>query len=262
MKDKLILVAGGGGFIGGHLVAHFRNQGYKHIRSVDVKPLDEWYQVFDDVENVEADLKLREACQSACKGVSESLQPRRRHGRHGLHRKQQSPLHALGADQHPHARSRSTPKSIASFTRSVLAFTTPISNATKTSCRSRRRLITTTPAGPSAATLSCPAPRSCARWPNWPCGICPSRSRCGAWPGPGPRPGSCSRARAAASGWFPALRARRPPPVPTWCCATSVVDWCRRFADRINPDDLTISVDGDADLARDLVAAANSFAGL
>jgi FlaA1/EpsC-like NDP-sugar epimerase len=25
MKDKLILVAGGGGFIGGHLVAHFRN---------------------------------------------------------------------------------------------------------------------------------------------------------------------------------------------------------------------------------------------
>jgi uncharacterized protein (TIGR03083 family) len=42
----------------------------------------------------------------------------------------------------------------------------------------------------------------------------------------------------------------------------SVVDWCRRFADRIAPDDLVISVDGDADLARDLVAAANAFAGL
>ena len=52
MKDKLILVAGGGGFIGGHLVAHFRDQGYTRIRSVDVKPLDQWYQVFDDVENV------------------------------------------------------------------------------------------------------------------------------------------------------------------------------------------------------------------
>src|SRR5476651_1702858 len=71
MKDKLILVAGGGGFIGGHLVAHLRNQGYKRIRSVDIKPLDEWYQVFDDVENIEADLKLREACQAACRGAGD-----------------------------------------------------------------------------------------------------------------------------------------------------------------------------------------------
>jgi nucleoside-diphosphate-sugar epimerase len=37
MNDKLILVAGGGGFIGGHLVAHFREQGYTRIRSVDLK---------------------------------------------------------------------------------------------------------------------------------------------------------------------------------------------------------------------------------
>ena len=71
MNDKLILVAGGGGFIGGHLVAHFRDQGFTRIRSVDVKPLDQWYQVFDDVENVQADLKLRDACQKACRGVSE-----------------------------------------------------------------------------------------------------------------------------------------------------------------------------------------------
>jgi nucleoside-diphosphate-sugar epimerase len=71
MKNKLILVAGGGGFIGGHLVAHFREQGYDRIRSVDVKPLDQWYQVFDDVENVQADLKLRDACRAACRGVGE-----------------------------------------------------------------------------------------------------------------------------------------------------------------------------------------------
>jgi nucleoside-diphosphate-sugar epimerase len=71
MKDSLILVAGGGGFIGGHLVSHFRGQGYTRIRSVDVKPLDQWYQTFDDVENVQADLKLRDACRAACKGVSE-----------------------------------------------------------------------------------------------------------------------------------------------------------------------------------------------
>jgi hypothetical protein len=33
-------------------------------------------------------------------------------------------------------------------------------------------------------------------------------------------------------------------------------------ADRIAPDDLAMTVDGDADLARDLVAAGNAFAGL
>jgi nucleoside-diphosphate-sugar epimerase len=71
MKDKTILVAGGGGFIGGHLVAHFRKLGHKCIRSVDIKPIDEWYQVFDDVENVQADLKLRDACQEACRGVAD-----------------------------------------------------------------------------------------------------------------------------------------------------------------------------------------------
>ncbi len=71
MKDQLILVAGGGGFIGGHLVAHLRDQGYSRIRSVDVKPFDQWYQLFDDVENVEADLKLRDACRSACRGASD-----------------------------------------------------------------------------------------------------------------------------------------------------------------------------------------------
>jgi hypothetical protein len=42
----------------------------------------------------------------------------------------------------------------------------------------------------------------------------------------------------------------------------SVVEWCRRFADRIDADEVGISVDGDEDLARDLVTAANAFAGL
>jgi uncharacterized protein (TIGR03083 family) len=42
----------------------------------------------------------------------------------------------------------------------------------------------------------------------------------------------------------------------------SVVDWCRRFADRIEVDDFPMTVDGDVELARDLVAAANAFAGL
>lgn len=49
-----VLVTGGGGFIGGHLVADLIRQGHD-VRSVDVKPLDEWYQVHGDAENVVAD---------------------------------------------------------------------------------------------------------------------------------------------------------------------------------------------------------------
>jgi GDP-D-mannose 3',5'-epimerase len=71
MSNKRVLVAGGGGFIGGHLVARLRDEGYTDIRSVDVKPLDDWYQVFEDVENVVADLKLRKECAAACRGVSD-----------------------------------------------------------------------------------------------------------------------------------------------------------------------------------------------
>jgi nucleoside-diphosphate-sugar epimerase len=71
MKDQLIVVTGGGGFIGGHLVADLRRQGFKRIRSVDIKPVVEWHQVFPDVENVVADLKLLESCRSACRGAAE-----------------------------------------------------------------------------------------------------------------------------------------------------------------------------------------------
>jgi GDP-D-mannose 3',5'-epimerase len=71
MKDDLILVAGGGGFIGGAMVSELRRQGHKRIRAVDVKPLDEWYQVFDDAENLVLDLNLLGNCEQATEGVSE-----------------------------------------------------------------------------------------------------------------------------------------------------------------------------------------------
>src|ERR1700704_4042425 len=71
MKDDLILIAGGGGFIGGAMVGELRRQGYKRIRSVDVKPLDEWYQVHDDAENLVLDLNLKENCEQASEGASE-----------------------------------------------------------------------------------------------------------------------------------------------------------------------------------------------
>jgi GDP-D-mannose 3',5'-epimerase len=66
-----IVVTGAGGFIGGHLVAEFRNQGYQHIRAVDEKPLDEWYQRFDDIENLSLNLNLKENCEVSAKGADE-----------------------------------------------------------------------------------------------------------------------------------------------------------------------------------------------
>lgn len=70
MSSKTILVAGGGGFIGGHLVGRLLADGHK-VRSVDIKPTSGWYQVYDGAKNVVADLKGREACQQACQGVDE-----------------------------------------------------------------------------------------------------------------------------------------------------------------------------------------------
>ncbi len=52
VRSRVALVGGGGGFIGGHLIAKLRELGYDQIRSVDIKPIDEWYQVHDDVENI------------------------------------------------------------------------------------------------------------------------------------------------------------------------------------------------------------------
>ncbi len=70
LNNKLVLVAGGGGFIGGHLIARLRQEGYNRVRCVDIKPTSEWYQIFDDVENVQADLKLIENCRRACEDAS------------------------------------------------------------------------------------------------------------------------------------------------------------------------------------------------
>lgn len=69
MRKNLTVVAGAGGFIGGHLVAALRRKGAP-IRAVDIKPLSEWYQAFDDVESVVADLSLKENCDRVCRDAS------------------------------------------------------------------------------------------------------------------------------------------------------------------------------------------------
>jgi nucleoside-diphosphate-sugar epimerase len=64
-----VLVAGAGGFIGGHLVGALLRAGHRRIRAVDVKPPREWYQRFPETEIVQADLRELEACRAATREV-------------------------------------------------------------------------------------------------------------------------------------------------------------------------------------------------
>src|ERR1700724_2308234 len=68
MKSEKIVICGGGGFIGGHLVADLLRQGKKG-RSVDVKPFEEWFQMFPEAENLQLDLREKENCERAVAGV-------------------------------------------------------------------------------------------------------------------------------------------------------------------------------------------------
>lgn len=67
MSTEKIVVCGAGGFIGGHLVSDLLRQGFENIRAVDQKPLEAWYQLVPQVENLQLDLQGREACETALK---------------------------------------------------------------------------------------------------------------------------------------------------------------------------------------------------
>jgi GDP-D-mannose 3',5'-epimerase len=67
VKDSVV-VCGGGGFIGGHLIGDLLRRGHKNVKCVDVKPKEQWYQVHGEAENVVADLNLRDAAFAATKG--------------------------------------------------------------------------------------------------------------------------------------------------------------------------------------------------
>ncbi len=62
--SELIVVAGGGGFIGGHLCKILLEDGYR-VRAADLRPFDEWEQLHNDVENVILDLSILDDCQQA-----------------------------------------------------------------------------------------------------------------------------------------------------------------------------------------------------
>jgi nucleoside-diphosphate-sugar epimerase len=67
---KKVLVAGGGGFIGGWLVKELLSKGYK-VSVVDIKPISDWYQVFSEANNASSDLSLIDNCMQYTVGVDE-----------------------------------------------------------------------------------------------------------------------------------------------------------------------------------------------
>ena len=66
--NQRILIAGGGGFIGGHLVADLMKRGCKDIVVADIKPTEQWYQIFSENENQVADLSKEQECMRLVEG--------------------------------------------------------------------------------------------------------------------------------------------------------------------------------------------------
>jgi len=60
---RKVLVAGAGGFIGGHLVKSLVNQGLE-VRAVDIKPKENWYQINQSAQNFESDLSDLNSCRA------------------------------------------------------------------------------------------------------------------------------------------------------------------------------------------------------
>jgi GDP-D-mannose 3',5'-epimerase len=65
-----ISVAGAGGFIGGHLVKKLLKDGHT-VRAADIKPMEEWHQVFLQAENQIRDLRNPDECQATVTGMSQ-----------------------------------------------------------------------------------------------------------------------------------------------------------------------------------------------
>ena len=63
-----ILVAGAGGFIGGHLVADLLNEGHELV-CVDSKPMEYWFQIFEKNKNFSLDLKESNNCLKVTEGI-------------------------------------------------------------------------------------------------------------------------------------------------------------------------------------------------
>jgi GDP-D-mannose 3', 5'-epimerase len=74
LHGRRAVVCGAGGFIGGHLVKDLLARGVRVIRAVDIKPLEDWYQIADGVENIVLDLKEKDNCLVAVRGADHVYQ--------------------------------------------------------------------------------------------------------------------------------------------------------------------------------------------
>lgn len=69
-----VVVCGAGGFIGGHLVKTLLETGVKVIRAVDIKPINQWYQIAEGVENCSLDLRDMRSGMIAAEGATHIYQ--------------------------------------------------------------------------------------------------------------------------------------------------------------------------------------------
>jgi GDP-D-mannose 3',5'-epimerase len=61
VANRLVVVAGAGGFIGGHLCAELARRGAR-VRAADIKPTPMWFQRVPRTQLINVDLKDRDAC--------------------------------------------------------------------------------------------------------------------------------------------------------------------------------------------------------
>lgn len=69
-EQRRILIAGGGGFIGGHLAKGLLEQGHQVVIA-DIKALDQWYQVHDGAENHVLNLEQKDTCLQVMEGCDD-----------------------------------------------------------------------------------------------------------------------------------------------------------------------------------------------
>jgi nucleoside-diphosphate-sugar epimerase len=74
IQTPQVVVCGAGGFIGGHLVKNLLDRGVRVIRAVDLKPLKDWHQRSEGVENLCLDLKEKKNCLLAATGADHIYQ--------------------------------------------------------------------------------------------------------------------------------------------------------------------------------------------